>query len=100
MNHEQVGRARTASIAPARPPAVSCVANPTGFFSAARDMVGGGADGGTMCDGLEMGVDCVPPENDAKGQDKGVVLGEMGKVSEARRRGRSARTAAGVAGAG
>ena len=53
-----------------------------------------------MYDRLEMGVDCVPPENDAKGQDKGVVLGEMGKVSEARRRGRSARTAAGVAGDG
>ena len=76
------------------------MANPTGLFSAAGDVGDGVGDSGTMYDRLEMGVDCVPPENDAKGQDKGVVLGEMGKVSEARRRGRSARTAAGVAGAG
>ena len=65
VHHERVGRARTTSIAPVIPPVVGWVANPTGFFSAARDMVGGGADGGTMCDGLEMGVDCVPPENGA-----------------------------------
>ena len=47
-SQESLRKIRTASIAPAIPPAVNWVANPTGFFSAARDMFNASGTGLTV----------------------------------------------------
>ncbi len=52
---EESDKLLTASIAPARPPAVMCVAKPTGFFDFSKGIVRGGGGGCGSSDELDEG---------------------------------------------